>query len=94
MLRFNYFKQQDAFTRNMNGTYSVNIDNMKKAIAGLSAKILQLQGDGDKAGVIELMKKDGNVSEALQKDLDRLSDANIPIDIVFEQGLDVLGLTQ
>ena len=94
MLRFNYFEQQNAFTRSENGTYAVNMENMKMAIAGLSAKILQLQGDGDKAGVIALMQKDGNVGEALQADLDRLSKANIPVDVVFEQGLDVLGMTQ
>ena len=52
------------------------------------------EGDGDKAGVIALMQKDGNVGEALQADLDRLSQANIPVDVVFEQGLDVLGMTQ
>jgi len=28
----------------------------------------------------------------LKKDLDRLSEAGIPVDIVFEQGIDVLGL--
>ena len=94
MLRFNYFEQQNAFTRRDDGTYAVNMENMKTAIAGLSAKILQLQGDGDKAGVIALMQKDGNVGAALQADLDRLSKANIPVDVVFEQGLDVLGLTQ
>ncbi|MDA8886363.1 Zn-dependent hydrolase [Bacteroidia bacterium] len=94
MLRFNYFQQQDAFTRNKKGTYSVNFDNMKKAIAGLSSIILKLQGDGDKAGVIALMSKDGKVGEALQADLDRLTEAKIPVDIVFEQGPEVLGLTQ
>jgi hypothetical protein len=94
MLRFNYFNQQEAFTRDKDGTYSVNMEKMKDAIAGLSAKILKLQGDGDKEGVIALMKKDGTVSEALQIDLDRLTTADIPVDVVFEQGMDVLGLVQ
>ena len=94
MLRFNYFKQHEAFTRNDNGTYAVNMKNMKVAIAGLSGLILNLQGDGDKAGVIALMQKDGNVTPALQKDLDKLSTAGIPVDVVFEQGLDILGLVQ
>jgi hypothetical protein len=92
MLRFNYFEQQQAFTRNNDGTYSVNMENMKKAISGLSALILKLQGDGDKAGLEALMAKDGNIGPALQKDLDRLSAKNIPTDVVFEQGLKVLGL--
>ena len=94
MLRFNYFNQQEAFTRNDNGTYAVNMENMKVAIAGLSDLILRLQGDGDKAGVIALMQKDGNVTPALQEDLDKLSTAGIPVDVVFEQGLEVLGLVQ
>lgn len=94
MLRFNYFNQQEAFTRDKNGMYSVNMEKMKEAIAGLSSKILKLQGDGNKDGVLALMKKDGTVSAALQKDLDRLTTADIPVDVVFEQGADVLGLVQ
>ena len=94
MLRFNYFNQQEAFTRAKDGAYSVNMEKMKDAIAGLSAKILKLQGDGDKAGVLALMRKDGTVSEALQIDLDRLTTADIPVDVVFEQGLETLGLVQ
>jgi hypothetical protein len=39
-----------------------------------------------------MMTNNGVIKEALQKDLDRLSDASIPVDIVFEQGLDVLGM--
>lgn len=92
MIRFNYFKQQEAFTRNANGTYAVNIENMKKAIKGFSSVILKLQGDGNKKEVLNLMKNEGIIKEGLQKDLDRLSEANIPVDIVFKQGLDVLGL--
>ena len=94
MLRFNYFNQQEAFSRASDGTYAVNMDKMKDAIAGLSSQILTLQGNGDKEGVIALMQKDGVVGEGLQKDLDRLSAADIPVDVVFEQGLDVLGLVQ
>ena len=32
------------------------------------------------------------IGPELQADLDRLSEAGIPVDIVFEQGGDVLGL--
>ena len=49
-----------------------------------------MQGDGDYDGVSELMMDKALVSPALQADLDRLSDLNIPVDIVFEQGMDVL----
>ncbi len=68
------------------------MDNMKKAIAGLSEIILKLQGDGDKAGVEALMAKDGDIGAVLQSDLDRLQNENIPVDVVFKQGLDELGI--
>jgi hypothetical protein len=58
----------------------------------LSEKILRLQGDGDYAGVLALMEKYGQVTPQLQADLDRINAAGIPTDIVFEQGVDVLGL--
>ena len=34
----------------------------------------------------------GGVGPQLQADLDRLASAAIPVDIVFEQGVEVLGL--
>jgi hypothetical protein len=58
----------------------------------LSAKILTLQGDGDYEGVQELMATYGQVGPQLQADLDRVNAAGIPVDIVFEQGVSVLGL--
>jgi hypothetical protein len=93
MLRFNYFQEMGAFTRNEEtGTYSVDMENMKKAMTSLSAVILQLQGDGDLEGVKKLMAEKGKVGPELQSDLDRLSKAGIPVDVVFEQGIGVLGL--
>ncbi len=93
MLRFNYFEDKGAFSYNRdNGTYKVNLENMKHAVESLSGLILKLQGDGDYEGVIELMKTKGNVSDQLRQDLERVNNAGIPKDIVFEQGLSVLGL--
>ena len=51
-----------------------------------------LQGDGDYDGVAELTSNEGVINDQLQADLDRLSQANIPVDITFNQGVDVLGL--
>ena len=90
MLRFNYFKDAGAFTRNADGRYSVNMDKMKAAMTSLSQEILKLQGDGDYAGVKKLMADQGNVGPELQADLDRLDSAGIPVDVVFEQGMSVL----
>lgn len=92
MIRFNYFKEKGAFTRNEDGTYTVNFDAMLVAMESLSELILTLQGNGDYDGVAQLVAEKGIVSEELQADLDRLGDQNIPVDVVFEQGVDVLGL--
>jgi hypothetical protein len=92
MVRFNYFAEQGAFTRDEQGLYAVNIENMGKAINSLSALILKIQGDGDYEKVDGLVKKSGVIGEALANDLAKLETAGIPVDIVFEQGKKVLGL--
>jgi hypothetical protein len=92
MIRFNFFKDKEAFTRNENGTYKINYDNMIVAMKDLSNLILTLQGNGDYDGVAQLVAEKGIISDELQGDLDRLSSASIPVDVVFEQGIDVLGL--
>ena len=93
MIRFNFFKEQGAFTKDEeSGTYSVNFEKLEAAMAALSEIILTLQGDGNYEGVAELVGEKGKIGEELQADLDRLSDAHIPVDVVFEQGVEVLGL--
>lgn len=92
MIRFNYFADAGAFTRNDKGEYAVDMQAMRAAMNSLSEKILTLQGDGDYEGVGQLFDEMGNVSPQLQADLDRLSQANIPVDITFNQGKATLGL--
>lgn len=92
MIRFNFFKEKGAFSRNEDGTYMVNFDKMEVAMKDLSQLILTLQGNGDYDGVAKLVAEKGLISDELQADLDRLSAANIPVDVVFEQGTEVLGL--
>lgn len=95
MLRFNFFAQAGAFSRDEEtGTYRVNLEKMKQAVNALSGKILVLQGEGDYDGVAKLMNEMGRVGPALQADLDRLAQAGIPVDVVFEQGLAALGLNR
>ncbi|MBE9492624.1 MAG: Zn-dependent hydrolase [Bacteroidetes bacterium] len=88
MMRFNYFNEQDAFTRNEDGTYTVNFEKMKEAMISLIQKIIYLQGNGDYEGAKKWVEEKAIIMPQLQADLDRLNDANIPVDIVFEQGID------
>lgn len=93
MLRFNYFQEHNAFQFDEESkTYSVDFEAMKNAMNSLSNLILTIQGDGDYEQIDQLMKEKGIVSDNLQEALDRVNEKGIPSDIVFNQGVDVLGL--
>ena len=93
MVRFNYFRDREAFARDpVTGRYRVDEQRMRAAIDALSAEILTLQGSGDYEGAGALLQDLGNVGPDLQADLERLSAAEIPVDVVFRQGPQVLGL--
>lgn len=92
MIRFNFFQEYQAFSRNEDGFYKVDMLKMTEAIDALSNKILTLQGDGDYDGVAKLVADKGVIKSQLQQDLDKLTAADIPVDIDFKQGIKVLGL--
>lgn len=93
MVRFNFFRETGAFVRNAeSGTYSVDFDRMQRSISQLSNRLLTLQGEGDYEGARRLTEEKGVIDTQLQGDLDRLTRADIPVDIVFSQGVEELGL--
>jgi hypothetical protein len=92
MVRFNFFADRGAFTRDAEGHYRVDMAKMRAAVDELSGVLLKLQGDGDYAGVQKLTKELGVIRPQLQADLDRLSNRAIPVDVAFTQGKAVLGL--
>ncbi len=93
MIRFNYFLENGAFVRDPDsGTYRVNMVGMREAMANLSRLILTIQGDGDLLAAQRLLADRGIIGEQLAADLSRLAEANIPVDVSFEQGEKQLGL--
>jgi hypothetical protein len=94
MLRFNYFADAGAFSRDADGRYRVHFDKMRAAMNSLSAKLLTVQGDGDYAEAKRMTESLGVIKPELASDLAKLKDAKIPVDVRFEQGLNVLGLSQ
>ena len=93
MVRFNFFVEQGAFTRDPEtGRYRVDFDRMETAMTELSRLLLTLQGDGDYDGAKELTESKGAIKEQLQADLDRLTRNDIPVDITFAQGAAELDL--
>jgi hypothetical protein len=93
MIRFNYFSDAGAFSRDPEtGTYRVNVAEFEQAVKDLSNDLLVLQGNGDYDKVAAFVAEKGNVGTQLQADLDRLDAISIPVDIVYQQGRQVLGL--
>jgi hypothetical protein len=93
MVRFNFFLDSGAFERDAEtGRYRVDFEKMDTAMTDLSRLLLTLQGDGDYEETVKLTESRGVIKAQLQADLDRLTDANIPVDITFQQGVVELGL--
>jgi len=93
MVAFNYLAERGAFERDAaTGRYRIDVPRMRAAVDALSAEILTSQGDGDYARVARLNETYGSIGPLLRSDLDRLAGRNIPVDVVFTQGKQVLGL--
>ncbi|HEY7504827.1 MAG TPA: hypothetical protein VH700_12045 [Gemmatimonadales bacterium] len=88
-----FLQERGGFTRDSaSGRYRVDFPRMRAAVDSMAGTILRLQGDGDYEGVKRFMAERGAVPAAVRSDLDRLGGKGIPVDIVFEQGLDALGI--
>jgi hypothetical protein len=93
MATFHFLEERGAFVRDpATGTYRVDMPKMQSAMDALSAEILRMQGNGDHAAVRAFMERYGVVDPQLRGDLERVNRAGIPLDVVFEQGVEVLGL--
>ena len=76
----------------VSGTYRIDPERVRSAVEKMAAMILTLQGDGDYAGVVTWYQSTttaGNVRRGHRSNPGR----GIPIDVIYEQGLEVLGLT-
>ncbi|MEI6696329.1 MAG: Zn-dependent hydrolase [Bacteroidota bacterium] len=92
MMCFNYFEDAGAFSRNADGSYKVDMPKTKKAMNEWAAKVIQFEGDGDYDGATKYLEANSNIREELKQDIAKLKTANIPQDIIFEQGVEALGI--
>jgi predicted DNA-binding transcriptional regulator YafY len=65
---------------------------MKEAVTSLGKLILIIQGNGDYEGAKKIITEMGIMKQQLEQDLNKISKAGIPRDIVFDQGKQVFGL--
>ena len=92
-MEMSFLEKHQAFSRDSaSGRYSVNVPNMRVAVDSLASRSLRVQGDGEYTGVKGFMEAHTMLSPTLGGDLTRLETKKIPVDVVFEQGVDVLGL--
>jgi hypothetical protein len=92
LIRFNYFKEKGAFSVDSSGKYRVDFSKMQDAISSLTSLIITIQGDGDYEKAAAMIRQYGKMDEKLTAVLKRIENKDIPVDIVFEQGIGVLGL--
>ena len=93
LIRYNFFKEQGAFAYDDEARrYRVDPVAMAGAVTALSERILTLQGDGDYDAVAAFVQQYAVRGPELEADLKRLNEAGIPVDLVYEQGPEVLGL--
>jgi hypothetical protein len=93
LVQLNYLQEKGAFVYDeASGTYRVDLEKMKPAVEELARAVLKLQGDGDYEGLSRFNERYEVEGENLRRSLARLEGKGIPVDIVFEQGAEVLGL--
>ena len=93
MIRFNYFEKEQVFQRNaQTQTYRIDVDRMKETVEKALAELMIIQGNGDYDAAREIATRLGSMPESLQADIDRINDANIPVDVAFKQGVEYLDL--
>ena len=92
LVRFNFLIEQGAIEAAEDGMWRVVPERMGPAVAALSERILTLQGDGDYDATDAFVREYGRTTPELRASLDTVAAAGIPVDIVFEQGVEVLGL--
>lgn len=95
MIRFYYFEEKGAFTRNKkSGTYAIDFEKMQNAMLQLAEEILLIQGNGDYEEAKKMVEEKGFIRDELLEDLYRIQKEHIAKDVVFIQGLDVLGIEE
>ncbi len=92
LMCFNSFEKNGAFYRDDNGKYIIDMSKAQQAMEQWAALILQVEGNGDIDYAIEYYKENGQMSDKLKNDLEKIANANIPRDIDFIQGKKSLGL--
>ncbi|MCX7954269.1 MAG: Zn-dependent hydrolase [Bacteroidales bacterium] len=87
MIEFNYLFKHNAISFNKNKSkFTVNIPIMKQAIKEFVSLMLTIQGNGDYEKAKSLISEYANLTPEIKTILIKINEANIPKDIIFNQG--------
>jgi hypothetical protein len=78
-LQFNYLADKDAFVRNQDGTFGVNMATIRRAVRDLTHDLLTLEATGDYAGAKAMLDKLAVLRPPMKEALAELE--GIPVDI-------------
>jgi hypothetical protein len=78
-LQFNYLADKDAFVRNQDGTFGVNMATIRRAVRDLTHDLLTLEATGDYAGAKAMLDKLAVLRPPMKEALVELE--GVPVDI-------------
>ena len=78
-LQLNYLLDKGGFVVNADGTFTVNDNTIRDAVASLTTELMTIQAKGDYAAAQALLKQYVSIRPDVQRVLDKLKD--VPVDI-------------
>ena len=84
MMCYNYMEDHGAFTRNAEGKWVIDFEKATESINSWANLILETQATGNFEFAKEYSSKNASIREALAADIDKVNNAGIPRDIIFE----------
>jgi len=82
-VQFNYLLDKGGIVQHGNGTFSVDMNKIKQAVADLDHDLLTIEAEGDYAGAKKLLDSMGVVRPTLKRALDSLKDIPTDIEPIF-----------
>ena len=84
MMCYNYMEDHGAITRNADGKFVVDFEKAAAAVDSWSALILETQATGNYEFAQNYAAENASIREALAADIEKVNEAGIPRDIVFD----------
>ena len=84
MMCYNFMAENDAFTRNADGSYHIDFGKALESVDLWAGLILETQATGDRDFAMQYSSKHANITEELAADIEKVNGAGIPRDIRFE----------